>query len=256
MKKDLFGIPIEHLQDDPLPPALRQRLLKSIVDIYESRESWLEKEPERAKWWRQLSYFNEKGQHTSEIGKDSMEGVDGWEEMKKIITPHAIKYFESITEYPYIDELKKFWHIYGWWMVCDEKQHLKYHHHAQHCVIGNYYVQKDPEHAPMKLKSPLDSLIVSATPGTSKIPSEVVLNGKTGDLLLWPGWIEHEVPGTDTLIYRTGEAQGGYIHNPNDKYDRLRVTIVLCFVDPSLQFGFKITGDKTDLEKVEHEREV
>ena len=62
MEKELFGIPIEHMEEDPLPLELRERLLKSIVDIYESREGWLEKEPERAKWWRQLSYFNEKGE--------------------------------------------------------------------------------------------------------------------------------------------------------------------------------------------------
>ena len=68
MEKELFGIPIEHMTEDPLPLELRERLLNSIVDIHESREGWLEKEPERAKWWRQLCYFNEKGEHTSEIG--------------------------------------------------------------------------------------------------------------------------------------------------------------------------------------------
>ena len=256
MKKDLFGIPIEHMTEDPLPLELRNRLRDSIIDIYNSREWWLEKEPERAKWWRQLSYFNEKGQHVSETGEDSMRGVDGWDEMKAIITPLAVKYFESISHYPYIDLLREHWHIYGWWMVCDEKQHLKYHHHAQHCVIGNYYVQKEPEHAPMKLKSPLDSLIISSTPGVSKIPSEVVLDGKTGDCIFWPGWVEHEVPGTDTLIYRKGEAQGGYIHNPNNKYDKLRVTIVLCFVDPSLQFGYKLTGKGVNIKEVEQKRNV
>ena len=108
----------------------------------------------------------------------------------------------------------------------------------------------------MKLKSPLDSLIISATPGVSKIKSEVVLDGKTGDCIFWPGWVEHEVPGTDTLIYREGEAQGGYIHNPNNKYEKLRVTIVLCFVDPSLQFGYKLTGKGQNLKEVKQERNV
>ena len=107
MKKDFFGIPIEHVQEDPLPLELRNRLRDSIIDIYKSREWWLEKEPERAKWWRQLSYFNEKGQHVSETGEDSMRGVDGWDEMKAIITPLAVKYFESIAHYPYIDLLKE-----------------------------------------------------------------------------------------------------------------------------------------------------
>ena len=220
---------------------LQERLATSITKLYDERAYYVEKNPLKGRHWRKLGLYDSEGNHAYDKGKDSMEGVDGWKELRQIIHQHALKYFKEISDYMWIKQLEEYWPVQAWWSVFDEKDDYPWHHHSQYCLIGTYYLQHDEEHAPITFRSPINSLVTSSVPGVSKLNLEETLAPKTGDLMVWPAWLEHEVPGTDSYIYKKDDSQGlnkNYPDPDNVKYEKLRISITVCFLKPDIMLGY------------------
>ena len=222
---------------------LQERLVTSITKLYNDKAYYLDGQPIKGRQWRKLGgVYDSEGNHSVDKGLDSMDGVDGWLELKEIVHQHAITYFKELTDYKWIDQLEETWPVQAWYSVFDEQDNYPWHHHAQYCLIGTYYVQHEEEHSPVALRAPLNSLITNTIPGTSKVPGEHVLEPKTGDLMIWPGWLEHEVPGADSYIYKKDDSTGrnkSYPDPDNDKYEKLRISITMCFLKPDIMLGYK-----------------
>ena len=99
---------------------LQERLATSITKIYEERAYYEEKNPLKGRNWRRLGLYDSDGNHVVDKGIDSMEGVDGWQELKQLIHQHGINYFKEMTDYMWIKQLEEFWHVQAWWSVFDE----------------------------------------------------------------------------------------------------------------------------------------
>lgn len=231
---------------------LQERLATSITKIYNERAYYEDENPIKGRVWRRLGLYDSKGNHISDKktgttwqekppGEVSMEGVDGWKELRQIVHKHAIEYFKEITDYPHIAQLEHYWPVQAWWSVFDEKDDYPWHYHSQYCMIGTYYVQHEPGHAPISFRSPINALVTNTIPGTSKVKLEETIFPKTGDLLIWPPWLEHEVPGKDSYLYKKNDIQGlnKFYRDPdNEEYGKLRISISVCFLKPDIMLGY------------------
>ena len=108
---------------------LQERLATSITKLYDERAYYVEKNPLKGRHWRKLGLYDSEGNHAYDKGKDSMEGVEGWKELRQIIHQHALKYFKEISDYMWIKQLEEYWPVQAWWSVFDEKDDYPWHHH-------------------------------------------------------------------------------------------------------------------------------
>ena len=127
-----------------------------------------------------------------------------------------------------LESLKEDWTHYSWWSCYAENDDYPWHHHANMFFTSCWFIHHDEKHAPLSFRNPLHSILNGCVPGDSKLKNEIVIKPEQGDLLIWPGWLEHEVPGPDAYIFYNKMEQGAnkWQYDPDTiKYDQLRITL-------------------------------
>ena len=102
-------------------------------------------------------------------------------------------------------------HLFAWISVYNEPHHHPLHNHEQCHVSGTYYVQSNIESQPIKFQNPnilangvlqteADMIPISEKElwyGTEGAQQEVHFRNQSGDFLMWPSYLMHEVPRLD-----------------------------------------------------------
>ena len=146
-----------------------------------------------------------------------MEGFIGWQEVRAVIKDHVMDFFEALhpvddtfhkdPDINLRDALRTFWHNYAWYTYFDETDSYSWHSHGQYYLIATYYVRADEEHAPIQFKSPMSDMYTAWALGTKNVNLEETIQPKTGDLMVWPSWLEHQIPALDTKILNMSKAE-------------------------------------------------
>jgi len=223
----ILGIPILHLNNVALDilPSLQE----DIDAIYESKKHW---EGKRGRYLSKSSLYNEDGSHKFITKEDPMEGVEARHELKKIIDVHALNYMKQFTlSQPSINALEKHWHSYAWHSTMEAEDDYGWHAHNGYHLIATYYVRSEEEHAPIMFKNPISDLFATWLPGGKYNSLEHTIKPKTGDLIVWPAWLEHQVPGYNfETQFQLSEEKAQYNQN--------RISITMCYTKPGMQFAF------------------
>ena len=117
-------------------------------------------------------------------------------------------------------------HFYAWISVYNEPHHHPLHNHEQCHVSGTYYVQSNIESQPIKFQNPNilangvlqtigDMIPISENElwyGTEGVVDEVHFRNQSGDFLMWPSYLMHEVPRLD------------YNDDKHDNYERIAIS--------------------------------
>ena len=169
--KDLFPIPILHekipLQNNNLFEQIKAARVLLDEDIH---------------------YY------TSFYEEDPMKGIE-WSTLRETILLTARKYIMQTTseEHSRTSNLK----IHAWWNLYEQGTHHCWHSHSNVRASGTYYVYTDKNTVPIEFKSPIESLIKSWDPtfgvGT-RWSQENKIYPEPGDILIWPPFVEHQVP--------------------------------------------------------------
>ena len=229
--KKILGLPLYHVHN--VCEHLIPNLQNSIEKLQEEKQDW---DRQRSK----LSIYTKDGQHKFQTKQDPMEGVEGWQELRSNIKDHVMNFYELLHP---IDtnfqqgpdtilrkELRKFWHNYAWYSYFDENDSYSWHSHGQYYLIATYYVRADEEHAPLQFKSPMSDMYTAWAVGTKSVNLEETIQPKTGDLMIWPAWLEHQIPAVDTNLLNHSS-----IKDVN-KYNAKRISITNGYVKPHAQF--------------------
>ena len=87
--------------------------------------------------------------------------------------------------------------IQVWYNVYDEGIHHCWHDHGRSFLSGTIFINLDDQSSPYRIKSPLYPLI-KAWSGDGDLrgrwAQELSFRPDNGDILIWPGWVEHTVP--------------------------------------------------------------
>ena len=229
--KRILGLPLYHVHNvcEHLIPDLQT----SIEKIQEEKHDW---ERQRSK----VSVYTKEGEHKFTLKQAPMEGVIGWQELRAVIKDHVMDFFEALhpvddtfhkdPDINLRDALRTFWHNYAWYTYFDETDSYSWHSHGQYYLIATYYVRADEEHAPIQFKSPMSDMYTSWGLGTKSVRLEETIQPKTGDLMIWPAWLEHQIPALDTTILNHSQAEDV------NKYNAKRISITNGYVKPHAQF--------------------
>jgi|TARA_R110000744_G_scaffold86627_16_gene169434 uncharacterized protein (TIGR02466 family) len=240
--KQILGLPIYHahnVRTDLIPD-----LQASIEVMQLLKSNWDNKHKSK------LSIYTESGEHKFNLKQDPMKGVDGWQDLRRSIKTHVMSYLDETQPIDYElqselgtqlrNELNSFWHNYAWYTYFDETDSYPWHSHGQYYLVATYYVRADEEHAPLQFKSPLSDMYTSWSMGTKNTNLETVIQPKTGDLIIWPAWLEHQIPSTDTIILNHSSIK------EVNKYKDNRISITNCFVKPHTQFLYDMQKNKEE----------
>ena len=234
----ILGIPIYHVHNvgEHLLPDLQQ----SIEAIQQEKVDW---DRQRSK----VSVYTKEGEHKFQLKQDPMEGVNGWQELKPIIKEHVMKFYDELhpidkdfqqgPDTALREELNDYWYNYAWYTYFDETDSYSWHSHGQYYLIATYYVRADEEHAPIQFKSPMSDMYTAWALGTKNVNLEETIQPKTGDLMVWPSWLEHQIPALDTKILNMSKAEDV------NKYKHKRISITNGYVKPHAQFLYNAKGN-------------
>jgi len=256
----MFDIPIYHKSD--IAKELLPHLQTEVQAEYDRREFYEKANPEMGSHYRKLSVYDEKGEHASVTLSDPMVNITHYPELQKIIHTHAIEYLNSLTSFPFADMLEMNWNHYSWWSCFDGGDSYSWHNHSQFFLIATYYLECDEEHTPIAFRNPIGNLLEAWLPGKmTGIDTEVVIKPKTGDLMIWPAWLEHyvynktlwqlEQQNDPNLTTHRGGNWNKIVagHNPkNSSYESIRKSITINYMKPAELFGWHIkrTGNNNE----------
>lgn len=169
--KDLFPIPLLH-----------EKITLTKSNLYDQIKARRElKDPGRAGY---TSFFDK--DHT-------MDGID-WSELQVKILSTAQTYFKAvIPEGRWPSNAR----VHAWWNLYGADNHHCWHSHPNSLFSGTYYVHMDEKSVPIEFKSPLESLILSwhsKFGSRTRWKQSVSLKTHIDDLLMWPSWLDHNVP--------------------------------------------------------------
>ncbi len=167
--KDLFPIPM--LMEN-LKAASKYNLFYSITQARKLRS-------------------HEVNDYTSYYDKNPMQGVHEWLGLKEIIMEHGNRYCNDSGITKRIEGINAWWNVYGY------GNHHCWHAHSSAILSGTFYVNVPDDARPVEFKSPVESLIKSWQHGAfdhTRFAQHIELYPKTNDLLIWPSWLEHNIP--------------------------------------------------------------
>ena len=235
----ILGVPLyyAHNVGKDLLPILQE----SIESLQQEKNDWLR---HRSK----VSIYTKEGDHKFPLKIDPMEGVEGWKDLKLIIKEHVMNFYDEVhpIDYDYQqgpdialrEELNAFWYSNSWYTYFDETDSYPWHSHGQFYFIATYYAQAEEEHAPIQFKSPMSDMYTAWALGTKSLNLEETIQPKSGDLIIWPGWLEHQIPAMDTNL-----AQQAVKLENNNKYKHKRISITSAYVKPHAQFLYNAKGN-------------
>lgn len=247
----MFDIPIYHKSN--VAQHLISSLQADIEDEHKRREYYLE-DSEMGKHYRKLSGYNADGTHAAATGLDPMVNISDFPELKRIVHTHALDYLQSLTNYPFTNILEKNWNTYSWWSCFEGGDSYSWHNHSQFFLIATYYVENNEEHSPIAFRNPIGNLLEAWLPGKmTGIETEKIIKPKTGDLIIWPAWLEHMVynktlweleknNAPDQKYHRGGNFNKSVagIDPINKEYDTIRKSITISYMKPAELFGYMI----------------
>ena len=120
-----------------------------------------------------------------------------WDELENAIKHHSLLYASGI--YNIKDKTPV---INAWWNLYNVNNHHCWHSHSGSLMSGTFYVHVDDDSVGIEFKSPLESLILAHSREfgyNTRWEQAVELTPETGDLLIWPSWLEHTVPEQKTV---------------------------------------------------------
>lgn len=170
--KDLFPIPLYHEKSN-LP-----------IDYYRNTILELRSKQDTGKPHKDYtSFFNKDGM---------MNGIE-----VEALYEHIAQEATRLTKVVGIENIKIEPHMVGaWWNVYYQEHHC-WHCHGNALWAGTLYIQMPEGCSGIVFKSPIEGLTKSwadkAFDGT-RWAQEVTVSPQAGDLVMWPGWIDHTVP--------------------------------------------------------------
>ena len=184
-----------------------------------------------------------------------MVNISSFPKLQKIIHTHAIDYLNSLSDFPFSKMLERNWHNYAWWTCFDGGDSYSWHNHSQFFLIATYYVENEEEHSPIAFRNPMGSILQGWLPGKMNpgLQEEIIIKPKAGDLLIWPGWLEHYVynksiwevenlmPDSDYKLNYQKEGAGepaDYELPEETEYEVMRKSITINYLKPADQFGY------------------
>lgn len=189
---DCLGIPIKVV--DLYDKELFDRLEKSILEQFYKREH-------KEGIQQHLNLLDEKREKGTYA--DPLSRTDGGDTIKKIVRGEMVKYCEDLgadKKFTY-QKLNSDSGI-SWWNVLESKEDwYPVHDHRNWFVSAVLYVKANTDQQPTRFKSPLAGLMDSwfrpagrlFGEGT-KCAQEYDYFGVTGQLIIFPPWLDHSVP--------------------------------------------------------------
>jgi len=250
---DYFHLPIYH--ESNVAMDLIDRLSEDIQKEYDSRENYLETVgPVKGRYFRKLSCYDQDGVHCGVSGKDSMVNIRDNKALQDVCRAHACNYLNHLCHYPHMDNLEKYWQTFSWWSCFNSKDSYAWHNHSQFIFSATYYVDIGEEHTPIAFRNPMGSILQGWLPGKMNpgLQEEIVIKPKPGDLLIWPGWLEHYVynksiwdvenymPESDYKLNYQKEGAGepaDYELPDEGEYEVMRKSITINYFKPAEVFG-------------------
>tara|TARA_B100002019_G_scaffold242042_1_gene218240 strand:+ start:1868 stop:2656 length:789 start_codon:yes stop_codon:yes gene_type:complete len=251
---DYFHLPIYH--ESNVATHLLDSLKEDIQAEYDRREVYYDTVgPVKGRYFRKLSCYDENGVHCAVSGKDSMINISANEELQDICRQHACSYLEHLCHFPNIEYLQKRWATFSWWSCFDQKDSYAWHNHSQFLFSATYYIEMEEEHTPIAFRNPMGSILQGWLPGKMNpgLQEEIIIKPKAGDLLIWPGWLEHyvynksiwevenQMPDSDYKLNYQKEGAGepaDYEIPEETEYKTMRKSITINYMKPADQFGF------------------
>lgn len=184
-------IPVKqvNIYDKPL----FDRITSSILNEFNSREE--------EGFNKHLSLLEEKGKHG--FAADGLVNIDGGEEIKKLVRQEMVQYCKDLgANEKFVYQKLNSTTGMNWWNVLARKEDwYPIHDHRNWFVSAVLYIQVNPGHQPTSFRSPLSGLMDSwfrpagrVFGKDTKSCQEYEYYGTTGDLIIFPPWLDHSVP--------------------------------------------------------------
>lgn len=205
----LFNIPI--LKRNVYDKELFDRAEKSILEMYEVSDH-TQRVPGLQAGKKQYS-----DRASNKLG-DPLNGVDGIDELLELVKQTGLEYLESLgATKKVLYEKSQYWKMFGWWNVLDQDGWYPWHDHKKCLISAVIYIRCEDGHAPIKFKSPMHALIENwfdcgrAFAKDTEFAQERTVYCNTGDVLIFPSWLDHGVPSryndhADTFQHTLDEA--------------------------------------------------
>lgn len=188
---DIFALPI--LKTSITDGDLISRVEKSILAVRETHPDDLK-----------ISSLVKAKKEYSGTFSDPMSGVDGTDELVEYAKQAGLMYLEKFgASKKILVEKKSYWKSVAWWNVFEEGEWYPFHDHHMTTLSCVVYIRQEDYHTGLKFKHPCGTLIntwfksTGFGLGTSN-GTEFTLKCKTGDLVVFPPWLEHGVPHDST----------------------------------------------------------
>lgn len=72
------------------------------------------------------------------------------------------------------------------------------HHHADHLLGGTYYLDVPDDSGKIAFYNPNPYMYYQNQKQNNPFISDIAVHTRNGDLLIWPGWIDHEISANNT----------------------------------------------------------
>ena len=169
------------MEHNIFPTLVLQESLLQEVDVDKMASSILEER----KNFDHYTSFHTKGYETNQIY-----GLDGMNDLRKSIGRLADSYMEIIGQ-----EKRGPHKVSMWWNVMEENNSHQLHIHPKTNLSGCFYVHYNEDCAHISFRSPFEQQMMhQPTRGVGQYySSEWRPNITSGDILMWPAWLYHEV---------------------------------------------------------------
>ena len=143
------------------------------------------------------------------IAKDTWKKPGGWEEPLKTninhrwntIRDYNLKNLRSYIEkhtYAYLDELKPFINTdifmsHSWFNITSKGESQEWHAHTDSFISGVYYYKTNGKDGDLGIKNPVQFTQRGFFPAGKKVFEKVFYPPKEGQIILFPGWLDHKV---------------------------------------------------------------
>lgn len=164
---------------------------------------------------------------TNKLG-DPLNGIEGIDKILDLVKEVGLEYLESMgATKKFLYEKSQYWKSFGWWNVLEGDGWYPWHDHRKCLLSAVVYIRCEEGHAPIKFKSPMLALIENwfdcgrYFAKDSEYMQERTLYCKTGDILIFPSWLDHGVPS------KFKDHADSFMHDHETENTQKRVTIAL-----------------------------
>lgn len=152
--------------------------------------------------------------------QDVFEKPDGWEEdcstnigfrfntirdyklknLENYIQRHVDEYIKQVN--PFITADAECFLNHSWYAITGQGQSQEWHAHTDAVISGVYYYQTNGTDGDLWLRNPVPFSKIGLFPAGQIVPEKIVIKPSVGNIVLFPGWLEHKVCVNNTLDER------------------------------------------------------